>query len=131
MIHHLWLAPPLLAAAVALGAACVHTPPPETPTAPPDVQGLVWAIHGSFEGGGEVVVRRQPTPDAAMPLPLHIQLRPGASILVRRGEKLDRVNFSKIQLGQHVSAWWDGEPTRDSAGMPTGPVRVVVIVQGT
>ncbi len=122
-----WLAAPLLAAVVALGAGCVHTPP-QLPTAPPDVQGQVWAIHGSFEGGGEVVVRPRATPDVAMPLPLHIQLRPGASILLRRGDKVDRANFSRIQLGQQVSAWWDGEPVRDAAGVATGPVRVVVIL---
>ncbi|HEX9105730.1 MAG TPA: hypothetical protein VF832_00845 [Longimicrobiales bacterium] len=128
MRHRMWLAATLLAGAVVLAIGCVHTPPPQLPTAPPDVQGLVWAIHGSFEGGGEIVVRRQPTPDSAMPLPLHIQLRPGAAILLRRGEKLDHGNFSTIQLGQRLSAWWDGEPTRDSAGVATGPVRMVVVV---
>ncbi len=127
MRHRTWLASTLLAGTVALTIGCVHAAPPQLPTAPPDIQGLVWAIRGSFEGGGEIVVRRQPTPDVAMPLPLHIHLRPGASILVRRGEKLDRANFSTIQLGQQVSAWWDGEPTRDSAGVQTGPVRIFVI----
>ena len=130
MRNRMGLTAMLLAGSVVLAVGCVHALPPQLPTAPPDVQGLVWAIHGSFEGGGEVIIRRQPTPDVAMPLPLHIQLRPGSSILVRRGEKLDQVNFSTIQLGQHLSAWWDGEPTRDEAGAQTGPVRLVVI-QGT
>jgi len=128
MRYGMWLPSALLAGTVVLAIGCAHTPPQQLPTDPPDVQGLVWAIHGSFEGGGEIIVRRQPTPDVAMPLPLHIQLRPGASILVRRGERLDHVNFSKIQLGQRVNAWWDGPPTRDDAGAQTGPVRLVVIL---
>ncbi len=127
MRYRSWMAVSVLACATALGVGCVHPARPALPAEPPDVQGIVWAIKGSFEGGGEVVLRPSPTPEKALPLPARIQLRPGARILIRRGEKLDPVNFSKLQLGQQVTIWWDGQPAPDSVGSLTGPVRVVVI----
>ncbi len=107
------------------GSACAHVTP--LPPEPPDIQGTVWAIRGLFEGGGDVVVRTTPTAADAMPMPSRVQVRTGSRILVRRADgKVGGANFSKIQLGQHVSVWWDGEPERDEAGR-TGRVRVLII----
>ncbi len=113
-------------AGILVGAACVHQPPP-LPTEPADVEGQVWTIQGSFEGGGTVVVRTAPVAAQGTPVASRLELRPGARILVRRHGTLRSANFSTIQLGQQVSAWWDGEPGASEGGGRAGPVRVLVI----
>ncbi len=108
------------------GAACVHQPPP-LPAEPADVQGRVWTIQGSFEGGGIVVVRPDPIQGQPAPLAHRLEIRSGARIVVRRNARLESANFARIQLGQRVRAWWDGEPARGESGGLAGPVRVLVI----
>ncbi len=117
-----------LATALALtgSLACAHQPPP-LPVEPPDVRGTVWTIQGSFEGGGIVVVHPNAVPGQAAPVATRIELRPGARVVVRRQGKLRQANFSRLQLGQHIAAWWDGEPTTSESGGRAGPVRVLVI----
>lgn len=108
------------------GAACVHQPPP-LPVQPADVQGRVWTIQGSFEGGGIVVVRPDPVAGQPAPVAHRLELRAGVRVVAQRNGKLESANFSKIQLGQRVRAWWDGEPTLGESGGLAGPVRVLVI----
>ncbi len=117
----------LVGLVVTLGgaAACAHQPPP-LPTAPPDVGGIVWTIRGSFEGGGTVVVRRLGIPGQSAAELDRLVIRPGARIVVLRKGRLRPANFSAVQLGQHVTAWWDGEPGTDGTAH-VGPVRVLVI----
>ncbi len=117
-----------LATALALAGslACAHQPPP-LPVEPADVLGTVWTIQGSFEGGGILVVHPYPVPGQAAPLATRIELRPGAPVVVRRQVKLQQANFSRLQLGQRIAAWWDGEPTTSESGGRAGPVRVLVI----
>ena len=117
----------LAAAALALAGApgCAHQPP--LPLTPADVRGTVWAIQGSFEGGGTLVVRPDAVPGLPAPLSARVQIRPGTRIVVRRTGKLASVNFSRLQLGQRVTGWWDGAPATDDTGAPTGAVRVLVI----
>jgi len=114
-----------LAAALGGAPACVHQPPP-LPVEPPDIRGTVWAIQGAFSGGGTVVVRPPGVPGQPPPPADRIEIRPGARILLRDRGKLRSANFSRIQLGQHVSAWWDGEPTVTEPAR-AGPVRVLLI----
>ncbi len=118
----------LVGAAVALAGAiaCAHEPPP-LPTAPADVEGDVWTIQGSFEGGGTGVVRTAAVAAQGTPVANRLELRPGARLVLRRHGKLERANFSSIQLGQRVSAWWDGEPGPSEGGGRAGPVRVFMI----
>ena len=116
----------LLGVAVALGAACAHRPPP-LPVEPADVEGRVWTVQGSFEGGGIVVVRTASVAPQGSPGASRLELRSGTRIVLRRRGRLERANFSAIQLGQNVSAWWDGEPGSSEGGDRAGPVRVFVI----
>ena len=117
----------LAAAALALAGApgCAHQPP--LPLAPADVRGTVWTIQGSFEGGGTMIVHPDAVPGQPPPLAARVEIRPGTRIVVRRAGKLASANFSRIQLGQRVTGWWDGAPMTDATGAPTGALRVLVI----
>ncbi len=119
-----WSALGGLVVVLAGAIACAHQPPP-LPVEPPDVTGTVWTIQGSFEGGGTVVVRRSAVSGQTAQSD-RVQIRPGARIVIRRKGGLRQANFSAIQLGQHVTGWWDGEPGSDGAAR-VGPVRVLVI----
>lgn len=115
-----------LTGALAGSLACAHQPPP-LPVEPPDVSGTVWTIQGSFEGGGTVVVHPYVVAGQPASWTARIEIRPGARVVLRREGRLRQANFSRLQLGQRISAWWDGEPTTTEAGGRTGPVRVLVI----
>jgi hypothetical protein len=105
-------------------AACSGNPPPVLPQAPPDVQGQVSAIQGSFAGGGSVSVRpAQAAADAPVD---RVELRPGARVLERRAGRVRWSNLSRLKIGDRVAAWWDGEPTV-AAPPRQGPVRILLI----
>ena len=110
--------------ALAALAACSGTPPPALPQAPPDVEGRVTAIQGSFAGGGTVSVRRA---DAAAAAPAdRVELRPGLRLLEWYQGRLGWSNLSRLKVGDRVKAWWDGPPPA-TAPPREGPVRIFLI----
>lgn len=104
--------------------ACAGREPPRLPAEPPDVTGVVATVQGSFAGGGTIAVR--PADAGASASPDQLQLRPATRLVEWRKGELHWGNLARVQPGDHIRAWWDGQPTTSTRPF-TGAVRLVVI----